>query len=200
MKRFLLFGWLALGRALGGDTQWVSLASLPIPPVIEIRYATPYNFTGKSLYPFPRPVLNKDAAEALARVQADLATQGFGLKVWDAYRPISIQQKMWDLIRDDHYVSDPAKNAGRHTRGTTVDVTLVDKSGRELVMPTDFDDFSEAAHADAKTSESAAKHRAILQAAMTKAGFEIYPYEWWHFDLKDWKNYPPMDIGLDQIK
>jgi len=200
MKRVLLIAiWaLASARAIGGE--WVDLASLPVPPLLELRYATPYNFTGKQLVPAPRAFLRRDAADALAKVQADLAERGLGLKVWDAYRPLSVQQKMWDLIRDDRYVSDPAKNAGRHTRGTAVDVTLVDKLGRELEMPTDFDDFSEAAHADAAATPEATRNRAILQAVMTRHGFEIYPHEWWHFDLKDWKDHPPMDVGVEQLK
>lgn len=200
MKRLCFLCFFAFAAVQGEEAKWVNLASLPIPPVLEIRYATPYNFTGQQLDPFPKALLHVHAATALAKVQADLAEQGLGLKVWDAYRPISVQQKMWDLIRDDRYVSDPAKNAGRHTRGTTVDVTLVDKLGRELEMPTNFDDFSEAAHSDAKATKAATENRSKLQAAMTKYGLETFPYEWWHFDLKDWKNYPPMNVRLEQIK
>lgn len=200
MKRLWFLCFFVFAAAQAEEAKWVNLASLPIPPVLEIRYATPSNFTGKQLYPFPKALLHPNAAAALAKVQADLAEQGLGLKVWDAYRPISVQQKMWDLIGDDRYVSDPAKNAGRHTRGTTVDVTLVDILGCELEMPTNFDDFSEAAHSDAKATKTATKNRAKLQAAMTKHGFEIFAYEWWHFDLKDWKNYPPMNVGLEQIQ
>lgn len=200
MKRVLLLSWLMLSFVHAEGVDWVNLATLPRPPELEIRYATPFNFTGQQLYPFPAAFLRKEMAEAIAQVQAELAQEGLGLKIWDAYRPLSVQQKMWDLIRDDRYVSDPKKNAGRHTRGTTVDVTLVDKLGRELEMPTDFDDFSEAAFSDAKTTEVAAKNRARLQAVMTKHGFEIYPYEWWHFDFRDWKNYPPMNVSVDQLK
>src|ERR1700760_1196195 len=97
--------------------QLVRLAHLETPPLEEIRYATTYNFTGTKLYPFPIAFLQKDAAAALEKVQQYLTSQGLGLKVWDGFRPLSVQQKMWDLIHDDRYVSDPAKNKGRHTRG-----------------------------------------------------------------------------------
>ncbi len=88
------------------------LAHLEIPPLEEIRYATKYNFTGTKLYPFPIAFLRKEVAVALEQVQRYLADKGLGLKVWDGYRPMSVQQKMWDLIRDERYVSNPAKNSG----------------------------------------------------------------------------------------
>lgn len=181
--------------------QLVRLAHLEIPPLEEIRYATKYNFTGTRLYPFPIAFLQKDAAACLEKIQQHLATQGLGLKVWDAFRPMSVQQKMWDLIRDERYVSNPATNLGRHTRGTTVDVTLVDHRGCQLAMPTDFDDFSEKAHGDWTGASSLEKHnRELLKEVMTRFGFEAFPYEWWHFDLKNWKDYPPLDIDFSQVK
>jgi len=185
-------------RELPGNL--VDLARLPNPPIEEIRYATEYNFISAQLYPFPAAFLQKDAAAALQKVQVYLTNRGLGLKVWDAYRPLSVQQKMWDLIRDERYVSDPAKNRGRHTRGTAVDVTLVDKRGSELPMPTDFDDFSERAYSDWTGASAAQKeNRALLQEAMTQSGFEIYPYEWWHFDFHGWQSYPPLDLNFRDL-
>ena len=186
-------------RDLAGNL--VDLAHLPNPPLQEIRYATEYNFTGTQLYPFPAAFLQKDAADALEKVQEYLASRGLGLKVWDAYRPLSVQQKMWDLIRDERYVSDPAKNRGRHTRGTAVDVTLVDKRGNELPMPTDFDDFSERAHSYwVGASGPQKENRALLQEAMTRFGFEIYLDEWWHFDFHNWQSYPPLDVNFRDMR
>jgi hypothetical protein len=107
---------------------------------------------------------------------------------------------MWNLIRDERYVSNPAKNKGRHTRGTAVDVTLIDKLGRELPMPSDFDDFSERAHRDYQggTAEER-RNRQLLEDVMRKHGFVGYPTEWWHFDLEKWKNYPPLDIPIETL-
>ena len=171
------------------------------PPLLEeIRYATRYNFTGKVLYPFPKAYVNRDVAAALQKVQVDLAKKGLGLKICDAYRPFSVQQKMWDLIRDERYVSNPAVNKGRHTRGTAVDVTLVDKMGNDLEMPSPFDDFTEAAHRDSKTMTAAQRaNMLILQEAMVRHGFEPYPFEWWHFDFHDWKKYPVLDISFEEL-
>lgn len=180
--------------------QLVRLTQLDIPPLEEIRYATTYNFTGTRLYRFPVAFLQRDAAAALDKIQHHLAEQGLGLKVWDAFRPLTVQQEMWDLIRDERYVSNPATNKGRHTRGTAVDVTLVDKRGRQLAMPTDFDDFSEKAHSDWTEASSVEKHnRELLQEAMTRFGFEVYPYEWWHFDFHNWREYPPLDLDFSQV-
>lgn len=166
----------------------------------EIPYATASNFTGKQLYPFPAVFIHKDLAEPLRKIQQELSRHGMGLKIYDGYRPLSVQQEMWDLIRDERYVSDPRKNRGRHTRGTAVDVTLVDRRGNALRMPTGFDDFTERAHRSSIqwTAEERANSR-TLEAVMTKHGFVPYPYEWWHFDYKNWEKYPPLDISFGEL-
>jgi len=169
--------------------------------LFDIRYATTHNFTGRQLYLVPGAWLHRDAAKALIAVQHDLKEQGLGLKIYDAYRPLSVQQQMWDLIHDERYVSDPAINSGRHTRGTAVDVTLVDAEGKDLVMPTDFDDFTRKAHRDARGISPEAHHNSeILEQAMARHGFIPYPYEWWHFDLQNWEKHPPLDISLSQLQ
>lgn len=177
----------------------VPLTALQPRPLLELRYAYPYNFMGETLYDRPLARLRCPVAMALQAVQRDLAAEGLGLKVWDAYRPPAVQQRMWDRIRDPRYVSDPAVNLGRHTRGTSVDVTLVDRSGRELAMPTDFDVFSEAARAvpepgsgAAPPAGSPADHALRLQRAMARHGFVVLPSEWWHFDWQDWQQLPPI--------
>jgi len=166
----------------------------------EVRYATRYNFTGAQLYPSARLWLHRDTASALSRVQKDLAKQGLGLKVFDAYRPFSVQQRMWNLIRDERYVSNPAKNRGRHTRGTAVDVTLVDARGKQLDMPTDFDDFTDRAHSDYPGVTTRQKtNRELLARVMSRHGFVPYPFEWWHFDLRGWEKYPVLDISPREL-
>jgi D-alanyl-D-alanine dipeptidase len=183
-------GTTAAGLRCSG-TGLVSLLELQPRPLLELRYASPYNFLGSTLYPELNAQLRCPVALALQQVQRDLAGEGLGLKVWDAYRPLWVQQRMWDAIRDPRYVSDPAVNAGRHTRGTAVDVTLVDRRGKELPMPTDFDDFSEAAHVGAVgISPERASNARRLQKAMERRGFRSFPSEWWHFDWKDWQALP----------
>jgi D-alanyl-D-alanine dipeptidase len=203
--RVLLFVFLAcalgsVGAQTAEEHGLVPLEAVQPPCLPEVRYATRHNFTGHVLYPLPRIFLHRDTARALAGVQRGLQKRGLGLKVWDAYRPLSVQWKMWNLIRDERYVSNPAKNKGRHTRGTAVDVTLVDKLGRELPMPSDFDDFSERAHRDYQggTAEER-RNRQLLEDVMRKHGFVGYPTEWWHFDLEKWKNYPPLDIPIETL-
>lgn len=184
---FFLAGCAATAPAPG----LVSLDSVQPPVLPEVRYATRHNFTGEVLYPTPQLRLHRDTARALQQVQRDLQKSGLGLKVYDAYRPLAVQQKMWDLIRDERYVSNPAKNKGRHTRGTAVDVTLIDRRGRELPMPSDFDDFTGRAHrAYPGGTVEERRNRQVLEEAMTRRGFLPFPDEWWHFDLKNWEKYP----------
>ena len=158
------------------------------------------NFTGQKLYPAPAAWLHENAAKALEAVQAELRQRGLGLKVFDGYRPLRVQQMMWDLIRDERYVSNPAVNRGRHTRGTAVDVALVDKMGDPLPMPTGYDEFSEKAHRDSdEASPEAAANSKLLEEVMTRHGFEPFLTEWWHFDLKGWKDYPVLDISMEEL-
>ncbi|HEY3898760.1 MAG TPA: M15 family metallopeptidase [Chthoniobacter sp.] len=181
--------------------ELVDLASLDAGFRFDLRYATPNNFVHATLYPVAKAYLARDAAKALVEVQQELAKEGLGLKIFDAYRPLSVQQRMWDLIHDERYVSNPAINLGRHTRGTAVDLTLVDKDGHELAMPTPFDDFTERAHRDATgIPEDAARNSKRLEAVMLKHGFLPYPFEWWHFDFRDWKKHPPLDVPLEALK
>lgn len=195
----ILLGVVGAVRA-GGASDLVNVASMKRPPLEEIRYATSYNFTGARLYPFPAAYVRSRLIPCLEAVQRELAKQGLGLKIYDGYRPLSVQQKMWDLIRDERFVSNPAVNMGRHTRGTAVDVTLVDKRGRQLPMPSDFDEFSARAAVTypGGTGEER-RNRDLLQRVMTRHGFLSYPDEWWHFDFGGWEQYPPMSIGFQEI-
>lgn len=180
--------------------ELVDLRKLDPTLRFDVRYATTANFTRERLYPVPAVWLHRDAAEALLRVQRDLRREGLGLKIFDAYRPYHVQQRMWDLIRDERYVSNPAKNAGRHTRGTAVDVTLVDRQGRELPMPTEFDNFTERAHRNAAGIPSRRKANSLrLERVMARHGFIPYPYEWWHFDYRGWEQHPPLDVPLTSL-
>lgn len=196
----LVGAWASAESASAIPHHLVPLEEVQPPVLPEVRYATRGNFTGTQLYPSPRLWLHRDTAKALSRVQADLAKHGLALKIYDAYRPFSVQQRMWDLIRDERYVSNPAKNRGRHTRGTAVDVTLVDDKGRQLDMPTDFDNFTDKAHADyAGATKEQKRNRALLSMVMSRHGFIPYPFEWWHFDLTGWEKYPVLDISPQEL-
>ena len=195
----LLLGLVGVLRA-EGPSDLVNVASMKRPPLEEIRYASPYNFTGKKLYPFPAAYVRRELIPCLEAVQRELAAYGLGLKIYDGYRPLPVQQKMWNLIHDERFVSNPAVNRGRHTRGTAVDVTLVNKRGRPLPMPSDFDEFSPRAAVNYRGgSAEERRNRDLLQRVMIRHGFMSYPDEWWHFDFKGWENYPPLSIGFQGI-
>ena len=171
---------------------------------LDIRYATPDNFTHVAVYPAARCFLRADVAKRLARVQADLEKQGLGLKVYDCYRPFSIQKKFWALVPNEDWVAKPVEKDGKpasgskHNRGAAVDLTLVDAAGKELPMPSGFDDFSEKARRDYAGGDPAARANAKrLEAAMQKAGFDPLPSEWWHFDGPGWQGYELLDVPIN---
>lgn len=179
--------------ALGLD--FVDVQALDSSLVLDIRYATTNNFTGQVLYPSARCLLREPVAYRLLQAQRILRAQGMGLKVFDCYRPIEVQKKMWAIFPDANYVANPAAGGSRHNRGTAVDVGLVDAAGNEMKMPSAFDEFSERSHLDFLTAEPAAlKNRQILQTAMRQAGFKPVNTEWWHFDDPDWANYAATNI------
>jgi len=166
----------------------------------DIRYKTKDNFVGVPLYPASaRVFLRKEAADALFKVQTALEKQGLGLKIFDGYRPLSVQKIMWAKYPVEGYVANPAKGSN-HNRGMAVDLTLVDAAGRELPMPSAYDEFSERAHRDYKGGpEEALKNRQTLQEAMEKEGFHGITTEWWHFDFKDAKTYPVLDLPFSEV-
>ena len=173
----------------------VDLQAVEASFVIDNRYATADNVTGRRLYPANVVFLERSAAERLARVQAELRERGLGLKVFDGYRPLAVQQALWKVKPDPRYVADPARGS-RHNRGSAVDVTLVDAAGRELPMPSEFDEFGERSHLDyADGPGDALANRETLQKAMRAEGFLPLATEWWHFDAPGWRAFPVMDAN-----
>ncbi len=167
--------------------------------VVDLPYATQHNFLGRAVYEDERCFLRRCAAERLARVQTRLQAQGYGLKIWDGYRPLSVQKAMWAILPDSRYVANPARGS-RHNRGAAVDVTLVRSDGSGVEMPTAFDDFSARAAAQAEDVTAAARqHRRILQEAMTAEGFMTLDSEWWHFDAPCWEKCEILDISSKNL-
>ncbi len=160
---------------------------------LEIRYATSNNFLGTPVYEQGRAFLQRPAADALARVARALRGQGYGLLVFDAYRPWYVTRIFWHATPDDkkQFVADPAQGS-HHNRGCAVDLTLYDlKTGRAVSMPSGYDEMTDRAYADYSGGPALARqHREVLRKAMEAEGFTVYPYEWWHYDYRDWKLYP----------
>lgn len=167
---------------------------------IDLRYATRDNFVGRAVYPpHARALLQRPAAEALARANARLADRGLALVVLDAYRPWSVTKLFWDLTprAERDFVADP-KQGSRHNRGCAVDVTLADRTtGRELPMPSAYDEFTERAHPTYPGGTEAERaNRDLLRQTMESEGFTVYDNEWWHFDWQGWQEYPVLDVPV----
>lgn len=198
---------LLAGLAWAGPLEQAGLVELiTLDPSIKLdmRYATPDNFTGQAVYPSAKCYLRRDVAIRLAAAQKALREQGLGLKIFDCYRPFSVQKRFWELVPIEGYVAKPVEENGRpmqgskHNRGAAVDLTLIDAQGHELEMPTPFDDFTEhAGRAHPGHSLKARANMKKLEATLAAQGFAPLPSEWWHFDGPDWERYELLDAPLD---
>jgi D-alanyl-D-alanine dipeptidase len=181
----------------------VELTRLDPTIKLDIRYATTRNFLGRAVYKQPRAFLQRPAAEALVRVNQALRKQGYGLVVFDGYRPWAVTKVFWDATPADKkiFVADPSKGS-RHNRGCAVDLSLFDlRTGVEVQMPSEYDEMTERAHITYECAPPEARRlRELLRAAMTAEGFAVYEPEWWHYDYKDWKEYPIGNVKFSKIK
>lgn len=168
---------------------------------LDIRYAGTNNFTKKVVYTSAKAFLRLPAAQALKAVEDELAKQGLGLRVFDAYRPYTATLLFWELVRDTNFVAAPWKGSV-HNRGCAVDLTLIDlKTGKELQMPTLFDDFSSKASSGYEDLPEKVKgNRKLLIDVMSEHGFTVQPSEWWHFNFRDYMTFELMDISFEELK
>lgn len=182
--------------------EMVDLRTLKPHIIFDLKYATTDNFMHEVLYPPIRTTwLRKPAAEALEKAAKEFALLNLGVKVFDAYRPYSVTEKMWEPVKDARYAADPATGSG-HNRGISVDLTLVDlRNGKELPMPTGFDNFSDTAHQSfMDLSPEILKNRALLKQVMEKYGFIALTTEWWHFYLPNASRYELMNIPFKEMR
>jgi D-alanyl-D-alanine dipeptidase len=180
----------------------VELVTMDSTIHLDIRYATAANFMGRPMYTQARAFLQLPAAAALARVSGRARCRGYGLLVFDAYRPWSVTKKFWDETPREKriYVANPRKGS-KHNRGCAVDLSLYDlTTGKEISMPSRYDDFSQRA-AVAFTGGTAGQRAArdLLRELMTSEDFRVNPDEWWHYDYKDWRNYRILDIPFEKL-
>jgi zinc D-Ala-D-Ala dipeptidase len=191
------FGVIALALVslnANGDAVLVDVRSVDPTITVDLRYAGRNNFLRHSLYPRGTHALARpEIASALAVAQSFLRRYQYGLKIWDAYRPVQVQAMLWEASHNSDYVANPAIGAGSlHTWGIAVDATLVDSRIRDVRMPTDFDDFTPAAMLPYMGSSlEVRRNLRLLRYAMHIAGFSGLRTEWWHFTILDWEKYVP---------
>jgi len=157
---------------------------------IDIKYATKDNFTKKKIYDCGKCYLRPEAAAKLVEIHNVLNEKyGYGIKVFDCFRPRPYQQRLWDIIPNPSYVTPPEKGS-MHSRGLAVDLTIVDKNGKELNMGTPYDFFGKEAHQDyTGHSTEIIKNRKLLKSIMEENGFGSIRTEWWHYSYRT-KSYP----------
>ncbi len=181
----------------------VELVKLDRTIKLDIRYATSNNFLGRPVYKEARAFLQRPAAEALSRANKVLRKNGYGLIIHDGYRPWSVTKIFWDATPADkkEFVADPAQGS-RHNRGCAVDLSLFDlKTGKEVVMPSGYDEMTERSHINyTGGTDEQRRLRDMLRTAMEPEGFAVYEPEWWHYDYKDWKEYPILNTGFSEIR
>ena len=170
---------------------------------LDIRYATANNFTGRQLYRQARAFLVRPAADALLRANRAARAEGFGLTIYDAYRPWRITKALWDATPPGpkrHYVANP-KRGSKHNRGCAVDLTLHHLADEtEVNMPSGYDEFTPRAHRNfAEAPKAALQHRDVLDHVMAAAGFRGASNEWWHFDFIGWQDYPVLDVPFEEL-
>jgi zinc D-Ala-D-Ala dipeptidase len=180
----------------------VEIVSLDPTIKLDIRYATANNFVGRPVYTEARAFLQRPAAEALVRAHHALREKGYGLLVFDGYRPWSVTKLFWDVTppAKREFVANP-KEGSKHNRGCAVDLSLYDlKSGSEVQMPSPYDEMSPRASPDyAGGTADERAHRDLLRTAMEAQGFTVEANEWWHFNCKEWREYPILDVPFSAI-
>lgn len=175
------------------ENGFTELISLESSIKIDIKYATTDNFVKEKMYNCGKCFLRPEVAEAIVKAQKQLGKKGYGLKMFDCYRPRPFQQRLWDKVPDDRYVTNPKKGS-MHNRGAAVDLTLVDKNGKELDMGTPYDFFGEKAYQTCTDlPKNVLENRKLLNSTLESVGFKTIRTEWWHFSytkkkyaLSDW--------------
>lgn len=168
----------------GQQSDFVRLKDLSPDFVYELKYATPDNFLKQAVYDCGECYLRKSTAEALVKANEAFKQLGYRIKLFDCYRPLSVQKKMWKILPGTHYVANPAKGS-KHNRGAAVDLTLVDAEGKELNMGTPFDFFGkEAHHTYTEHTKEVLENRKLLKETLNKYNFKSIYSEWWHYEYR----------------
>lgn len=168
----------------------------------DLRYSSSNNFLHKKIYPdLSTTYLRQKAVATLMSVQNELKGKGLGLKIFDAYRPYTATQQIWQLVKDERYAANPVKGSN-HNRGVAIDLTIITATSKiALDMGTDFDSFSDSAHHSfTSLPGEILRNRKLLRSVMTRHGFEAFETEWWHYTMPNAKKYEVMDLSFEQLK
>ncbi len=188
------------------DSEFVRIKDY-IPTIqVDLAYASENNFTKKKIYDFDEAYLRYGTVKKLKSAQEEFLAEGYSILIWDAYRPVYVQEKLWEIYPDPTFVANPNTGFSSHSRGNTIDITLVDaKTGELLEMPTDFDAFGPKADRDySDCTEKAAANAKMFEDVMEECGFTPYNGEWWHYSdtesydvSKDF--YPPKKVAETEM-
>jgi zinc D-Ala-D-Ala dipeptidase len=189
--------------AVRRQAELVELVRLEPSITLDIRYATDRNLAGRAVYTEARAFLQRPAADALVAAHRELARSGYGLLIHDGYRPWRVTKLFWDVTppAQREFVADP-KSGSKHNRGCAVDLTMYDlANGQPVLMPSGYDEMTKRAYPDYRGGPPEARaRRDLLRQVMERHGFTVEPNEWWHFNYKDWPEYPILDIPFSEIK
>ena len=185
------------------SAELVEIVTLDPSIRLDIRYATAQNLAGRAVYDEARAFLQRPAAEAAVRAHRALRAHGYGLLVFDGYRPWRVTKLFWEVTPPEkrEFVANPAKGS-KHNRGCAVDLSLYDLgTGREVEMPSAYDEMTPRAYPDyAGGPAEARQRRDLLRRVIEAEGFTVEPNEWWHFNYKDWRDYPILDVPFAAIR
>jgi D-alanyl-D-alanine dipeptidase len=195
--------WAAVAAQAAPVTQvpkdLVDVTTVAPDVVLDLRYATSNNFLKQQVYPVARCLLRREAAMQLKTASDLLRKKGHRVKMWDCYRPHSVQKKMWEAFPHKGYVAPPDPGSV-HNRGGAVDVSMTDLDGKDVEMPTEFDDFTVRANLHSYNhTKVAMQRRQVLRDAFEAAGFTGINSEWWHFEARDAKTRPVLDVPLEAV-
>ena len=187
---------------IDSNQQMMSIQLIAPSIILDLRYASENNFMHRKMYPanLNYTFLRLPVIKALAVAQINLNKMGYGLKIFDAYRPYAVTKKFWELVHDEKYVANPEKGSG-HNRGTTVDLTLVNlKTKEELEMGTNFDNFTDTAHQSFKALPSQViRNRALLKNSMESVGFKALETEWWHYSWISSEKFDVLNLTFEDL-
>ncbi|NBL65098.1 D-alanyl-D-alanine dipeptidase [Flavobacterium sp. NST-5] len=179
------------------DTTFVNLKDYGKDFFYDMKYASEDNFLKEKVYNCDECFLRLKTVKALVKANQEFVKLGYKIKIYDCYRPLDVQKKMWDIVPNPTYVADPAKGS-IHNRGGAVDITLTDYSGNEIDMGTKFDHFGpEAAHSYKNLSPEIITNRTLLKSIMLRSGFRSFDSEWWHYNLSNAQQMPLSNFSWD---